>query len=83
MTEPESRDTGGPGTEAGVGGTGGLGPATCGGVAGAPTACAAWASRFWTSGPRGDQDTGMRLCLLGSSLWLIGTDFQEHQIYPI
>lgn len=57
-----------------------LGAATCTGVAGVPAAGAAhvlWASQFWPSG------TGTWLCLQGSSLWVIGTDLQEHQINPI
>jgi len=75
-----------PGTTAGAGGPGGLGPAAGAGVAGGPTAgtCPCGLGiPLWTSGPHGGQDTGTWLCLPGSSLCIIGTDFLEHQIHPI
>lgn len=39
-------------------------------------ACMVRASQLQAGGPHGDQDTG-------TWLWIVGTDFQEHQIHPI
>lgn len=46
-------------------------------------ACAGGTPQPWSCDLRGDQGTGTRLCLLGSTPLIIGTDFLEHQLWPI
>lgn len=63
----------------------GLGPAACVGQPEPPwpDTSMAGAPQSWSCHPQGDQGTGMWLCLLGSALLVIGTDFLEHQLRPI